>query len=378
MNVDSAFSDATELNLKLQSLLKEHVNLSLDVLRNAYNGRSDFDESEAALDKNTVELAETIGSVYGSDAQAEFQKIWRDHIGFFAQHTTGLATNDQELIDLWKENLEQYSQDIADFFSWAIPLVMRDTIVSGSSEHARLLLESMEAYDRANYDRAYELQIEADTQIEWVANLLSKWIVDQYPNNFSDYNIDDQEMARTSKSSMLRLELNDLLREHVNVSLDVLRNAYTGSSDFNEFEAALDKNTVELAETIGSVYGSDAQAAFLKIWRDHIGFFAQHTTGLAENDEDLIALGEANLEQYRLDIAEFFSGAIPFVDRETVIAGSGEHARLLLESMEAFDRGDYSAAYELQMQADNQIQGIADLLTKGITMQNPELFEASE
>jgi hypothetical protein len=40
------------------------VNVSLNVLRNAYNGTEDFDESLAALDDNTVELAATVGSVY--------------------------------------------------------------------------------------------------------------------------------------------------------------------------------------------------------------------------------------------------------------------------------------------------------------------------
>jgi len=60
--------------------------------------------------------------------------------------------------------------------------------------------------------------------------------------------------------------------------------------------------------------------------------------------------------------------------KSTVVAGSGEHARLLLESMEAFDKGDYATAYELQTQADEQISGIANLLAMGITMQFPEKF----
>ena len=155
---------------------------------------------------------------------------------------------------------------------------------------------------------------------------------------------------------MLRLELNDLLREHVNLSLDVLRNAYNGMEDFEASEQALDKNTVELSATVGSVYGDEAEARFLKIWRDHITFFAQHTTGLATNDQDLVELGKANLEEYRQDIADFFSGAVPFIKKPMVVAGSGEHAKLLLDSMEAYDDGDFALAYELQMQADRQIQ----------------------
>jgi len=374
MTVNSGQSAAVDLNVTLQSLLKEHVNLSLNVLRSAYDGNAELGASLKELDDNTADLGATIGSVYGAEAEARFLEIWRAHIGFFADQTTGLKTNDDEIVAKAERDLVQYQDDISDFFSGAIPLVMKETIVAGSGVHAKLLGDSMKAYDKGDYAEAYRLQAEADTQIEWVADLLSKGIVAQFPAKFSTYNVEDQSKALTSKAAVLRLELNDLLREHVNVSLNVLRNAYSGTEDFDESLAALDVNTVELAATVGSVYGADAEAAFLKIWRDHIGFFAQHTTGLATDDAELTALGIANLKDYQQSIGDFFSGAVPFIMKSTVVAGSGEHARLLLESMEAFDKGDYATAYELQTQADEQISGIANLLAMGITMQFPEKF----
>ncbi len=378
MTVNSGQSAAVDLNVTLQSLLKEHVNLSLNVLRNAYDWNDETSASLKELDDNTADLGATIGSVYGSAAEARFLEIWRAHIGFFADQTTGLKMDDEDMVTKAEQDLVMYQDDISDFFSGAIPLVKKETIVAGSGVHAKLLGDSMKAYDRGDYEEAYRLQAEADTQIEWVADLLSKGIVAQFPEKFSTYNVADQSKALTSKAGVLRLELNDLLREHVNVSLNVLRNAYKGTTDFNDSLAALDANTVELAATIGSVYGEDAQAKFLKIWRDHIGFFAQHTTGLATNDTELTALGKANLKQYQQDIGDFFSGAVPFVMKETVVAGSGEHARLLLESMEAFDAGDYTLAYELQTQADEQISGIANLLAQGIVMQFPDKFTEAE
>jgi len=82
-----------------------------------------------------------------------------------------------------------------------------------------------------------------------------------------------------SPASSLRLELNDILREHVNIALNTLRNAYDGKEDFDASFELLDDNSVDLANLIGSVYGDEAEETFLKLWRDHINFFANLTIG---------------------------------------------------------------------------------------------------
>jgi len=71
-----------------------------------------------------------------------------------------------------------------------------------------------------------------------------------------------------------------------------------------------------------------------------------------------------NLDEYKIDAANFFSGAIPSVKYDQVFEGAKVHGKLLTDSMLAFIDEDYDEAYELQTQADAQIQGLADLLTK--------------
>lgn len=184
----------------------------------------------------------------------------------------------------------------------------------------------------------------------------------------------EMEPTTTTPAADLRVTLNALLREHVNLGMLALYNVIDNDDATAASVEALDGNTNELAATIGSVYGDDAQEAFDDIWTAHIGFFANYATGLRTNDADLRDEAEDDLKGYQSDIARFFNGALPNIEQSTVIAGSGEHKDLLIEAMDEYHAGDYEAAYAAQREADKQIAGIANLLAKEIVKQNPDLF----
>ncbi len=59
----------------------------------ALGGRTaEFDAAATAVDGNSIDIAKAIGSVYGADAEKAFLPLWRKHIGFVVDYTTGLAT----------------------------------------------------------------------------------------------------------------------------------------------------------------------------------------------------------------------------------------------------------------------------------------------
>jgi len=182
------------------------------------------------------------------------------------------------------------------------------------------------------------------------------------------------EPTTTTPAADLRVTLNSLLREHVNLGLIALYNVIDNDEATAASVEALDDNTNELAATIGSVYGEDAEEAFDKIWSAHIGFFANYATSLRTNDSDLRKEAESDLRNYQTEISNFFNGALPAIDKSVVVAGSGEHKDLLIEAMDEYADGDFEAAYAAQREADKQISGIANLLAKEIVKQNPELF----
>jgi hypothetical protein len=66
-----------------------------------------------------------------------------------------------------------------------------------------------------------------------------------------------------------------LLHEHVFLAA-AATDATLGrrNTEFQAAAGALDANSVDLSKAIGSVYGPDAEKAFLPLWRKHIGFLS--------------------------------------------------------------------------------------------------------
>ena len=84
----------------------------------------------------------------------------------------------------------------------------------------------------------------------------------------------------------LRVTLNNLFSEHVYLAARATSGAIGNRpAEFEAAAAALDANSVDISKAIGLAYGPDAEAAFLPLWRAHIGMIVDYTTGVATKDE---------------------------------------------------------------------------------------------
>jgi hypothetical protein len=116
---DDVNSPASTLRTDLNYLLGEHLILAAKATGAALGGRSDqFAAYGDLLNTNGTDLGAAIGSLYGSDAEDEFNRIWSAHNGFFVDYTTGVATDDQAKQDEAVNNLTtvyvpQFSQFLA-------------------------------------------------------------------------------------------------------------------------------------------------------------------------------------------------------------------------------------------------------------------------
>ena len=177
-----------------------------------------------------------------------------------------------------------------------------------------------------------------------------------------------------SDAADLRVTMNNLLREHVSINIDVNRDIVSNSDDLAATLEAEYQNGKDLAAAIGSIFGSDAEEAFMELFDEHL----EASNGIAEaiemDDEDLIEEELEELEEYLEEIATFLSGAINGLDYETAFSGLMEHEELVNESTMAFHDGDYDESYRLEAKALTQISGIADALTAGIVMTFPQKF----
>jgi len=173
----------------------------------------------------------------------------------------------------------------------------------------------------------------------------------------------------------LRVTLNNLLREHVTASLDVLHAISDNNpAAMNGAMQEQDQNAVDLAAAVGSVYGTDAGNTFLQYFRAHITASNAYTIGLKDGSITDQQTALNNLDLQLQNLAHFFANANPNISYDGLLAALRQHEVLVNTSSQDYQNGDYTDAYAVERQALTQISGGADVLANAIVMQYPTLF----
>ena len=151
--------------------------------------------------------------------------------------------------------------------------------------------------------------------------------------------------------------LSTLLQEHVylaGIAIDIGLEMGLDSDAFVQAADTLDGNSVELAGVIGSVAGDDNEAAFLDLWRQHIGFFVDYTAATAGSDTDGQEQALLNLGSYGEAAGAFFeeitAGELPSAATQDSLA---EHIDTLTAAIDAAVAGDTSVFSKLRMAAQH-------------------------
>jgi len=181
--------------------------------------------------------------------------------------------------------------------------------------------------------------------------------------------------AQTSPASDLRATLNTALAEHVWLAAAATEAALGGrGAEYKSAAAALDSNSVAISRAIGAVYGDGAGSAFLELWRKHIGFFVDYTTGLAKKDQAMQQRAVEALLGYANDFGAFLASANPNLPKDVVAGLVRDHAVGLKAVVDAQAKGDWSTAYIRLREASAHMRMIADPLAGAIVKQFPDKF----
>lgn len=175
---------AADLRVLLNALERQHVSLAATAVRAGFDGRADFEAAAKALDANSVQLSEAVGSVYGKEAGTKFLAIWRSHIGFFVDYTVAAKAGDKAGMDKAVANLGGYVDAISDFFSQANPNLPREAVKTLVNEHVGLLKAAVDTYGAKDYAGSYDNQVKAEAQIGKIADAIAGAIVKQNPDKF--------------------------------------------------------------------------------------------------------------------------------------------------------------------------------------------------
>jgi hypothetical protein len=181
--------------------------------------------------------------------------------------------------------------------------------------------------------------------------------------------------AASSKASDLRAALDELLSEHVVLAAEATGAALAGRQpEFQAAAAALDQNSIAISKAVGCVYGGEAEARFLPLWRSHIGLVVDYTVGMASNDPAKAQQAVNKLLAYSGDLAGFFSGANPNLSKDAVAEMVKEHIVTLKAVIDAQANKDYAAEYKAQRTAYHHMGMMALALADGIARQFPQKF----
>lgn len=364
-------TEAAELRSTLDHLLSEHAFLAVETMRKGADGAEDFEESAAALNKNTEELSSTIGSVYGEEAGQQFKTMWSEHIGYFVDYVNATAEGDEAAKETALNELAEYREDFSNFLAQATEQrVEAGALAEGLQMHVNQLIGAFDAYIMGDYETAYQYEREAISHMYMVSKGLSTAIADQFPDQ---YNNTDP----ATKAADLRSDLNYLFSEHAGLAAMAMQNGIDGAEDFEASAQALNNNTEGLTEAVAGVYGEEAGQQFEAMWSEHIGYFVDYVNATAEEDAGAQEEALNNLDMYREDFSEFLSTATEGnLTSDALAEGLQMHVDQLIGAFDAYSSGDYEVAYDHTREAYQHMFNPSKGLSSAIVTQMPEMFKS--
>jgi hypothetical protein len=369
--VDTA---AATLTRDLTGLLDDHEYLAGSAVYAAVTAGGDLEDptftaAAKALDNNTQQLADTIGSVYGDDAAAQFADLWRKHIGFFVDYTLGQATNDSQMAAVASEALDGYRADFGAFIEGATEGALpQDAVATALAPHVNATKKAIDAVVSGERNGFEQLR-RAGGHMPHIATALAGGIAQQQ----------GLEGKADSGPSQLQAGLTHELMTHEYLAGIAVLTAVEAGGDledptFTAAATALDNNSTSLAAAIERVYGPEGGKQFLDLWRGHIGFFVNYTLGKASGDEQLQDKARRNLDGYRADFGAFIEGATEGgLTQDAVADALAPHVESTIAAIDAVVTGDGNG-FELLRQAAGHMPGIATALSGAIVQQFPDQF----
>lgn len=147
--------EASTLRSDLTSVLQEHVYLASVAVFTAYtvDGGTESEAFEAAaaeLDENSVALSDAVGSLAGEDQGEAFLDLWREHIGYFVDYASAIATGDEEGAETALTNLNDYRSEAGEFFDEVSDGELpADAIADSLSTHVQTLAGAIASLNEA-------------------------------------------------------------------------------------------------------------------------------------------------------------------------------------------------------------------------------------
>jgi TolA-binding protein len=346
--------DASDLRAQVEQLLGQHAILTVRLTRARLRGDGDLAQSaDEALSKNTADLGELIGTVYGAEAAEKFEQMWFGHVTYLFNYARGVADKDEAVKSQARRQLDDYTTDLSEFLETATKKAAPASVVAaGLRMHVDQLMQQVDAYGRGDYERAFALERESYAHMFPLSKTLAAAIL---TGGGAALPVDFDSPAR-----QLQSRLGMLLGEHAELAVDAMRSGISNSADFPAAGAALDGNTREITAMIESVFGATSAGSFQALWADHIDAFVTYTQALVADDAALEKTATERLKEFNVHFAAFLSTSTQGRLGTPALADAFVmHEDLLLRQINAYAERDYSTAHQLSFDAYEHMFALA-------------------
>jgi hypothetical protein len=179
-------SPRTSLRLDLGRYLGEHLVLAAEAMRAGLGAQQGSGAAAASLAANSDDLAALIGRVYGSDAQARFDRLWTRHIDAYLAYIEAIRSQDATKRSAALDELHGYHDRLARLIHELVPALRIRDVKPMIGHHVTALINMVDATAAGDHERSVDVTREAYAHMFDVGDALGNAIADQFPDRFAD------------------------------------------------------------------------------------------------------------------------------------------------------------------------------------------------
>ena len=174
--------NAEKLRATMRELWAEHVLWTRDYVVAAIDDHPSTSVVAARLMKNQEDIGNSIVPWYGKEAGTKLTSLLKEHINVAVELVGAAKAKDSVKVSAADKRWHQNSKDIATFLSGANPNWQESTVEKMLNEHLSLTAQEATARLEKRWDDDVRLFDQIFDQIMHMADALTDGIVKQFPN----------------------------------------------------------------------------------------------------------------------------------------------------------------------------------------------------
>lgn len=176
---------AADLRASLVTLGVEHMQLTNQAVDGALDSSPNASETGAALYKNGTDIGAAVGSIYGKDAEATFNSVWKLHLDQFVNYAVASSKGDEMAKKAALEAIDSgYTKPLAQYLAKANPNINEGNLEAALRHHIEVTATMIDKHVEKDFAEESKQLSEASEHIESIFSSLAGAIVKQYPDKF--------------------------------------------------------------------------------------------------------------------------------------------------------------------------------------------------